>query len=298
MPDTPVNYQSPYTAASLTDHLAGASQTVATCWKLVSTTGVIIGATSNTRDLVLPGHTGVTFRAKNGMTPTAVDFDSEEASSGLEVDTFFGDELLEADLRRGVWDDAQLYVLIVNYMAPGMGQLIMQYGHVGIASTEGFDVKFEARPLSSKSRQMYGNVTKNLCRCEAFGDERCRANLTPFTHNGTVTTGDSNEIFTDSSRTEAADYFTNGRITFTSGALAGTKAQIKKYDSVTKVFQLKLSVHLTIPAGTTYTAIRGCPRTREFCASIGNILNMRAEPDLPGPEKVYRIRRAAGAPPV
>lgn len=234
------NFTAPYTATSFKDYLAGSSLTLATCWKLVSKTNVIVGATSHTRDLVLAAHTGVTFKSSQGVVPSAADSELGLGSAGLEVDSVFSVNVLtEETVAAGDWDGAYFEVFLVNYSDFAMGELVMFAGTIGEVKTYGERFRAEGRPLTNKATQQIGGIYTEKCTVRRLGDNRCKTPITigavaggdggVVTVTGTVTTGGSNTQFNDSARGEVTGYFTYGTVTFTSGVLAGRSSEIVQH---------------------------------------------------------------------
>lgn len=298
MSKTVRNFYSPYTNTSFKTYLAGTSLELASCWLLTAVTGETIGATSHTKDLVLQGHPGVTFKSRVGSIPTAADSGTGGSSSGLELDAVFDDDLLtEESILSGVWDGANFEVFIINYRAPLMGEYVMYGGFIGDVKILGNRFRAEGRALTAKGAIQIGKVFTGKCIARLLGDAECKVNLGAvaagdggaITVTGTVTTGGSNVQFTDTSKTQAADYFTHGIVTFTSGLLNGRSVEVKKF--VGGVFELLDATPLTILTGTTFTAIRGCDRLPETCTNVyDNIINIRAQTHIPGLEKAYRVK--------
>src|SRR4029077_10638524 len=90
-----------------------------TCWKLTPSADSIltnaIGATSHTRDLVLPGHSNI-FRRIGGIEPTAVDTEAGSESAGLTFQAVFDDEAItKVQIGAGDWDGAKLEIFTANY---------------------------------------------------------------------------------------------------------------------------------------------------------------------------------------
>ncbi|MDQ3819360.1 MAG: DUF2163 domain-containing protein [Acidobacteriota bacterium] len=306
---TVINYQSPYTATSLRDYMAGPALDLCACWKLtpVDADGDplpanAVGATSHTRDLTLPGHV-ITFKSNGGVMPTDVDTESGQQSAGLDLDSIFTLDISEVDVAAHKWDHAVFEVYTVNYSALKMGQQIDFSGRLRQISSEGPRFRAVANPLT----QVYGEVQlgrliKHRCDVRRFADKlhenRCKLDPAatafdglPITVTGTVTTGASNSQFTDSSRTEPDAHFENGVVKFTSGALSGKEFEIKSFAS--KVFTLQLPASELIAVGTTYQAVRGCNRTPEVCSvKFGNIINYRGFPKVPGIDHLARVIRA------
>jgi uncharacterized phage protein (TIGR02218 family) len=304
-----INYQSPYTASSLKTYMAGSDMGTCACWKLtpVDADGdplpeLAIGATSATFDLNLPGHV-ITFKSNGGVEPTDVDTEAGQQSAGLDLESIFTLDITEEDVAAGRWNGAHFEVYTVNYSAVMMGQHVDFSGRLRKISSEGPRFKAEANPLTEVYGSVQlGRVYTHRCDVRRFADlhheNRCKLDPAatafdgdPITVTGTVTTGGSNEQFTDSSRTEDAGHFENGVVKFTSGALDEVSVEIKSFSA--GVFVLHLPVPEVILGGVTYEAVRGCNRTPQDCSTkFSNIINYRGFPKIPGIEGVTRIVRA------
>lgn len=85
-------------------------------------------------------------------------------------------------------------------------------------------------------------------------------------------------------------YFDHGAITFTSGANDGLSFEVKAY--VPGQITLFLPTPYQTEAGDTYSMHAGCDKLRETCRDrFNNIVNMRAEPDLPGMDAMIQQGR-------
>ena len=102
-----------------------------------------------------------------------------------------------------------------------------------------------------------------------------------WTETGTITSVTSKQVFTDSSRTEADDYFGEGILTWTAGLNTGLSQKVKTYASDT--FTLSLPMIFDVQIGDTYSVIAGCrKRLDEDCAAkFSNELNFQGEPHRP-----------------
>jgi uncharacterized phage protein (TIGR02218 family) len=302
-----INYQSPYTASSLKEHMAGPDMTTCACWKLtpVDAAGdplpeLAIGATSATFDLHLPGHV-ITFKSNGGVQPTDVDTEAGQQSAGLDLESIFTLDITEEDVAAGIWNGAKFEVYTVNYNAVKMGQHVDFSGRLRKISSEGPRFKAEANPLTAvygavqlgypftrrcRARRVADKYQENLCKLDpahtAFDGH-------PITVTGTVTTGGSNAGFTDASRTEDDDWFELVKIT--SGSLAGREIEVRSFSGGEFLFQIPASE--VIAAGVTYEALRRCKRTAQDCwEKFGNIINHRGFPKIDHIEGVTRIIRA------
>jgi uncharacterized phage protein (TIGR02218 family) len=113
-----------------------------------------------------------------------------------------------------------------------------------------------------------------------LGDSRCTINLATLEKTGSVTSvarknaGNQSDRrdFTDTSRTEAKDYFALGTVTFTTGANAGQSSEIKDYEAGR--FFLWKPLLYPIAAGDQYKARPGCDLRIETCKTkFNNLIN-------------------------
>ncbi len=301
-----------YADSSLALHLAGATVTVCTCWKLTPLTNGVpdptkaVGATSHGRDLTLSGHGALVFRSTQGVVPTAVDHEAGQTSAGLDVETLFdGLYISEAAADAGDYDGARFEVFVLNYKVPEMGEYVMFAGSLGNIQGEGYALRAEGAPWSTvTANRQLGRTTTAKCDVREFADlateNRCKLDPAgnapdgqPLTVSGSVTSlGADNGEFFDSARTEAGDRFTDGVVTWLTGLNAGRKFEVKTHASGTGKFVLQRATPKTIQVGDTYSVIRGCNRTPGACESFNNIINFRGFRFVKPPEQVVQIRPA------
>lgn len=298
MPKVIVNYESPYTEASLHTFLAD-PVTSCTCWKLTPHPDSIINdpiaATSHTRDLTLPGHGAVVFRNIGGIDPTAVDTEAGQESAGMNFQAIFDDDAITpVQLECGDWDGAQLAVYTVNYKALKMGQLIEFSGPIGGFVEEGIIFEAAARPLTALARLKVGRRASANCDVRVYGDARCKKDLTSQTHAGSVvTTGGSPHTFR-ASALPAALVFTmlNGLVQFTSGLNNGRRGIVRSWNNSNGEIVLQRAMPHLVSSADTFTAIEGCDRTAAACTARDNIENYRGFPFITNIGKMTSIIRA------
>ena len=99
----------------------------------------------------------------------------------------------------------------------------------------------------------------------------------------TVTSVTSNQVFRDSARLEAADYFAWGTIEWLTGNNAGARRKVQAY-AANGTFTLSQMMFGTVQVGDTGTAIVGCRgRLEEDCRDkFNNVLNFGGEPHRRG----------------
>lgn len=307
MPESVINYQSPYTAQSLLDHINGATPTTAVCWKLkphpaspLYASGVEVRATSHDRALVLPGHGSAPFLPGVAGFPSEIDTESGHGSAGLQYETVFSSAGITRNaLAAGDWVRARVEIYTVNVYALNMGQLVEFAGALGRADEEGDVWRAEARPLTAVAQAQVGRLTSARCTVRRLGDERCKVDLNApaagdggaILVSGTLTQVVSVTRVRASALTQTGNYFEI--IKFTSGVLAGREYEVREYDPTNKEFILRGFMH-TLPAvGNTFTATRRCNRDPADCIGVyDNIINNRGYRWITNVEQVNKIVRA------
>ena len=225
---------------------------------------------------------GVTYNASTGLDISSIENEATLAVDNLELTTLDdGTTFSRADVLGGLWKNADFTVYRYNFVTPSDGVEIIMRGTIGNVQLRASSVVAELRGLQQILQQPIGSVTSSTCRAR-LGDDRCTVNLTPLTFTGTITSVASSQVFTDTSKTQAADYFGEGSVTFTSGACAGHQQKIKTFSA--GVFTLSLPMVSALAVGNTFTVIAGCrKRMAEDCATkFSNVLNFQGEPHLPG----------------
>ncbi len=266
----------------LTAHLAQEVTTLAHCWKLTRRDNVVMGFTSHDKDLII---SGVTYAAATGFTPTAISGSSSLAVDNLDIEGMLSSGAIsEDDILAGIYDFAEIELFLVNYEDLSQGIMKLRRGWLGEVKLSGQQFVAEVRGLTQRLSQQTGELYSPSCRAE-LGDSRCKVNLATYTVTGSVTSVTSQQIFVDSSRSEAADTYAFGKITFTGGANNGLSMEVKEFANSQLVLALPMPYAITV--GDTYSLIRGCDKTLDTCENIfANAVNFRGEPHVPGIDRV------------
>lgn len=267
--------------------------TVAQFIKIVREDGATFGFTSTNIVVTVAG-----LEYEPGWTPTAI-----ASSEALSVDNFEmvllpdldGGNVTAIDLQTGKWDNAFFEIFEADYLTPNSGQNILKRGWTGNVTIRNGQFVIEFRSLSQRLQPQQGILLSKTCRAQ-LGDSKCRVNLMYFTVTGTLTAVASNQVFTDSSRTEVDDWFGEGIIEFTSGANAGYRRKVKSYTDA-GVFTVFEAFPFDVEVGDTYEAIAGCRKRHDRQTSnptgvsdcvdkFDNILNFQGEPHGQGSDKL------------
>lgn len=266
--------------ASLLAHQQSGATTLAWGLKVTRADATVYGFTSHQRDVTI---SGVTYLAGPGL-----DVASLVSSAGFAVDntelTMLADDavITRADILAGRWNYAAFELFQFNYADLTQGRDILLAGTLGEVTPQRGAFRVELRGLQQYLQQPVGAVSTKTCRAR-LGDARCRKVLTSFTHTGSVTGVTSNQVFADSTRTQADDYFAEGELTWTGGDNVGITCKVKTYASASDTFTLAVPTTFPIQVGDTYSAVAGCrKRLNEDCRlKFDNVLNFQGEPHRP-----------------
>ena len=274
-------------SAALKAHMAGGTMTLATCWKATLTNGTVYAATSLDRDLVF---SGVTYLAATSYKPSNVDSSNDLNPDNLELDGYLSASFItDADIQAGLWDYAAIELFELNYFDTSMGRNLIRSGTLGQVKTGRQTFTAELRGLMQAYSRVIGRLTTQICTAD-LGDTRCKKVLTAFTFARTVAGATGNRVITDAGLTQANDYFTGGKVTFTSGANTGLSMEVATY--TVGVLTLALGMPYAVTAGDIYSVIAGCTkRFSEDCVGkFSNGNNFRGFPHVPG----MKIWKAGG----
>lgn len=258
------------------------------CWKIARNDGATQGFTDHDTSIAFGG---TTYEAASGFTASDV-----QSSLGLAVDnlTVVGalnsDTINERDLASGLYDDASIEIWRVNWNAPDQ-RVLMRKGSLGEVQRGRTAFQAEVRGLAHILNQPVGRAFGYSCDAD-LGDARCTIALdnAAFAGSGIVTTVDDNRRLTVSGLESFADgWFTNGKLTFTSGANAGRAMEVKRHG----VSSLGVSIELWQPMSEgialsdAFAIAAGCDKQFATCkARFNNAANFRGFPYMPGNDAV------------
>lgn len=264
--------------AGLLSNYQSDSPTVAWAIKITRTDDEVYGWTSADRDATIDA---VIYESAPGLSVA-----SFASSAGLAVDnselTVLADDTIitRADILAGRWNNAAYLLFKYDWTDVSAGEEVISAGFLGELHPRSGAYVAELRALQQYLQQPVGAASTKTCRAR-LGDSMCMVDLGGWTETGTITGVTSKQVFTDSSRTEADDYFGEGILTWTAGLNTGLSQKVKTYASDT--FTLSLPMIFDVQIGDTYSVIAGCrKRLDEDCAAkFSNELNFQGEPHRP-----------------
>lgn len=273
-------------SSGLLAHLAQPATQVRTLLRVTRRDGQVFGFTDADADLTFGG---VLYRARTGLTGSAIDSGAALAADNLEVvGLLSGADITEADLEAGVWDGAAVRVSWVNAADLTQGELRLRDGELGQVQRANGKFTAEIRGLTDKLGKI---ITRSyLPTCDAdLGDSRCGVALGGYTVAGTVTAVTDAANFTASAVASAAAYFDFGLVTWTAGLNAGRSMEVKQHQAG-GVFTLLLAMPQPVQVGDTFNAIAGCNKTFAQCRDkFSNVLRFRGYPHIPGIDKMLQV---------
>lgn len=286
-------------STALKAHLAQEVTTLARCWKLVRVDGMSFFFTTHDTDLVVGGDT---YKSMTGFSATAISNNSDLSVDNLDVQGVFDDAAITlSDLRAGLYDYADIYVFIVNWMDLTQGILKMRRGKLGEAtsSPQGW-FKAELRGLTQLLQQQIVEMYGPTCRADLF-DGRCALDKTNFIslgHVSVVTDRTHVTVVIDTPSTTYAsndDWFTFGILKWATGANTGRSIEVKLWNHTTGALEFYVGTGYPVAVNDTFQMIPGCDKSHDACKTkFSNLLNMRAESYLPGNDQVFNYPDLGG----
>ena len=269
---------------ALATHLASGATTTCRCWRLTRRDGTVQGFTDHDENLAFDG---TTFRAGTGFQGSELESRFGLAVTGTEIHGALADDALnESDLAAGRYDDAKVELFLVNW-ADVVQRLLLRTGHLGEVRREGGAFAAEVRGLSARLNEERGRIFAATCDAD-LGDARCTIALDDprFRGAGGVTAVEGASLVRVSGLDAfAADWFSRGKLIFSSGANAGFAVEVKEHRAEAGEVYLALWQQTPEPCaiGDLFVVTAGCDKRFESCQTkFDNAVNFRGFPHLPG----------------
>ncbi|OUS03948.1 beta tubulin [Rhodobacterales bacterium 52_120_T64] len=277
-------------SGSLQTHLDSGTTTLAWCWRLTRSDGVIFGFTDHDLSLTFDG---TTFEPESGFTASEIrsgsdlSVDAQEAEGVLTSNT-----ITETDILDGRWDNATVEIWRVNW-ADTASRALLRRGAIGQLRRGRLHFVAEMRSLAHVLGQTIGRTFQASCDT-ALGDARCGMGLDnpAFKATGTVVSISGDRGFTVSGLSGFAEsWFALGALQWLTGANTGRKAEVLSHgitgaDVIVTLLEAPVR---TVEVGNTFDIFAGCNKRFETCQSkFANAVNFRGFPHIPGQDTVIR----------
>lgn len=271
---------------ALATHVALGTTTLAHALKITRADSQVFAFTSAGEDVTL---SGILYRSAPGLDVSSIALTAGSAVDNLELTTLDDASVFtRADVLGGLWRNAVFSIVRYNHNSPSDGVETLMAGTLGEVRYLRNSLVVELRGLQQYLQQPLGSVSSKTCRAR-LGDALCAKALGPLTYAATVTTATSNQVFTATALTQAADYFGEGILTWTSGPSINLSQKVKTHAGG-GVLTLSLPMFQAVAVGHTFSVIAGCrKRMAEDCITkFANVLNFQGEPHLPGIDAVTK----------
>lgn len=264
------------------DALLDRATTLATCWKVTRTDGVVMGFTNVDKDLTVDG---VLYKSAPSFEASAIRTAIGLGTDNLTVQGFMNDdEITEEDLLAGRYDYAEVEIFVVDYNSPDNGKVEIVRGLLSETSMTDNTFNATLRSLTTSLHVNSGEVSQPGCRY-VLGDDRCTVDLTGFSASGTVASVTNRRIFQSDVVGAAENFLKFGVLTWTSGNNDTFKVEVKANNA--GLIELILPAPYNIQIGDTFTVHAGCDKRLTTCRNkFNNAINFGGEPHLPGIDEI------------
>ena len=234
----------------------------------------------------------ITYRTATGFSPATTVSKSDLSVNNAEVNALIAQYPLDGvtmdAILRGEFDGCPFRQYLVNYKKLTTGRhIIVSGGTIGqISRIDNLACQIELRQLVQTLKQTsMVDLVSIGCRAR-FGDDHCKM---PFVWNaakvasvGAESDRTFNIVKPDGTTFSFADkYFEPGVAVWTSGDNEGFEIEVETFSAADQTVTLVFPTPTDIAVGDLLNVRRDCDKSREMCKAYNNIVNMRAEPDVP-----------------
>jgi len=265
-------------------HLKGEVTSHCFAWLIRRSDQVVMGFTDHDRRFDLDG----------GSCEPLTGLNSSEATTTLGLSIAGGDvegvlssaRISEADIEQGRYDGAVVESYLVNWNRPDQHMLLRRWT-VGAITRSGGRFVMQLKRAAAAFDAVCGR--RVLRQCDAvLGDQRCGVNISDphFFVNGSVTSAEGAALSVAGLEGFASGWFTQGRLTWTSGANRGASVRVVAQSG--NALSLTEPPVLAAKPGDGFRLVAGCDKSFATCkAKFANGTNFRGFPHLPGNDAAF-----------
>ncbi len=165
----------------LLGHLQQDATTLCTCVKLTRRDGVVLAYTTHDRPLTFDcdGLGALTYKAEGAYKRSALETQLALTADTVELEGLLQDDAIdEDDILNGLYDAAELKIMLVNWSNVTQGVLKLRRGYVGRITLHRDTYVAEIKGLMDRYSTVIGELYTPDCRAD-LGDARCTVALAP-----------------------------------------------------------------------------------------------------------------------
>jgi uncharacterized phage protein (TIGR02218 family) len=278
-------------------HLDSRATTLATCWRLTRSDGLVLGFTDHDRTLRFDGTDFVPATGLDGGEATAKLGAQTDTSEVLGV--LRSDAIAEEDILLGRYDGAGVETWRVNWRDVNQ-RLLLSRTSIGEIVREDGVYRAELRSGQHALNRVSGRIYQAHCDAE-LGDGRCGVDLDVPAFKAVAEVLGARDRFrvaVDGIEGYEAGWFAQGIAVFTSGKRDGLRDRVLTHERLggVDVLGFGTAVGDWVTAGDALALTAGCDRRFATCkARFDNAANFRGFPHIPGNDFVLRYPRAGDA---
>lgn len=268
--------------------LADPDVVISVCWTITRVDGLILRLTDLDQPITVLGN----LYLPNGSTErTAITYTDGISADNIDIRGIFDTDLItEQDLQDGLYNYARIQVLGVFAERPDLRPWEMLRGRLGETEIDRGSYQVKLNSLAHSFKAAIGETTSPVCRA-VFGDARCKVPLVDHRITRTISSVTDSRTFVVSPAISNPAKYKFGMARLTNGPAVNQQCEIRGVttDLVanTSTVTLYLPLRTSPAAGNTLQLDAGCDYTRATCKDVyNNLVNMRAEPDLPGQDEL------------
>ena len=282
------------------------------CARIEAENGTVVRLAAYPTDLAMSN--GVVYPSESGYEFSGLDATDSMSPSSVDLTGILNHGISREQLVTGVFDNARCYVFATSWKTPiedeePLGLMILGKTELNDDSytTEMMDIVDALNqtvgssytpqcPYTLFDQTVDGRIIASTrSRCTGPSSAPDGPDINTYKVSGAVTSVTNQYTFTDTSRTEADDWFTAGQVMFITGANAGLKPiQIKQSTSAGVITTHEPFAHAIAPTDQ-YLMIPGCRkrRTEDCVAKFNNGKNFGGQPDMPTASQSGAVGRGA-----
>ncbi|HEV7344787.1 MAG TPA: DUF2163 domain-containing protein [Devosia sp.] len=281
----------------LAAHVAQGETTLATCWKLLRSDGVVLGFTDHDRVLRFGG---TDFAPASGLDGGEV-----PARLGAQVETsevlgvLTAEAITEEDILLGRYEGAVVETWQVNWSDVSQ-RVRLRSDTIGEITREDGVFRAELRSDQQGLNRTCGRIYQGLCDA-VVGDARCRVDLGASAFEGFATVTaivDDHRVLVAGLGGFETGWFGFGSAQWTDGRRNGLRDAVATHqrEAAGDVLCFSVSIGDWVQPGDTLTVRAGCDRRFASCRDkFANAVNFRGFPHIPGSDFVLRHPRNGDA---